>query len=976
MSWRLLLPLGLVTHLVFLASIFDIYFTSPIVHGMAPQKPLQPPPAARLVLISADGLRADKFYSRGADGRPLAPFLCRMARTRGVWGVSHTRVPTESRPGHVALVAGVYEDPSAVTRGWQENPVPFDTVFNQSSHTWAWGSPDIVPMLAKGATPGRVDTFTYDAHEQDFARGLASELDGWVFDRVSEFLRTAAGHPATDARLRQQGTVLFLHLLGLDTTGHGHKPQSSQYADNIRFVDAGLEKLIGEIDKYFNDSRTLFVFSSDHGMTDWGSHGAGDPSETQTPLVAWGAGIRGPLPAPDGDPPPDAVTAALYAGRAVDQGMAEEGEKRGEGRELLELRRTDVAQADIAPLVTALLGLNLPVNSVGRLPPDVLGVPPDQRADLLFTNARQLLCQYETRRQQRRAATAAALYWEHGRLAPHAQTQMVNKVLDYMQKRDWDNAMFLIGELMDLALAGMHYYHTYDRPMLQTAVTLCYLGWMLLLASHLVKTSGTSVPAEGPSAGGPAALAVGVVGTSVAVFLIVAKSLPAHYAVYLLLPVLLWSVLAYDVSGLWAVRAAAGDRGTVLRHGAVLVGIELLVVSFFQRWVLSVLLLALAPWPLTLPKYRKRLTVLWVGSSVLLAGFPLSPVITHQANYLLVKAAAMFSAGGVALASLSGELRLFRPVDRLREPRHCRLILLAQVALLAAAAGVTHAVQSAVGSRSAVPGFVHVASWTMLALSWLLPCLSSAWLLNRLLHVTAALLVPFLLLSLGREALFLPLLALHLYSWTRLEHTSEQKQLAELSFDDPLRKNEARRPAQFGDTRRAFFYLLFVMFAFFGIGNIASVNSFDPTCVYAFVTVFSPWVMGALLLTKILVPFLLVCCYGRAVATVTRMSTQRLFLTVLLMSDVMSVHFFFLVTDAGSWQDIGFSISHHVIATGTSCFLLILHGAARVLTSATWWSPVESVLTERRRSRVDRLGGGEIEVSVVGGSASQGIKLE
>jgi hypothetical protein len=59
---------------------------------------------------AGDGLRADLLLNRNPfpniPGSPevVAPYLRSVAETRGAFGISHTRVPTESRPGHVALI--------------------------------------------------------------------------------------------------------------------------------------------------------------------------------------------------------------------------------------------------------------------------------------------------------------------------------------------------------------------------------------------------------------------------------------------------------------------------------------------------------------------------------------------------------------------------------------------------------------------------------------------------------------------------------------------------------------------------------------------------------------------------------------------------------------------------------------------------------------------------------------------------------
>lgn len=422
-----------------------------------------------------DGLRADKAFQSfplpypkdEADlvPRPLAPFLRSRVLEHGTFGVSHTRVPTESRPGHVALIAGLYEDVSSVTTGWKLNPVNFDSVFNRSRHTWSWGSPDILPMFQLGAVPGRVDAYMYAAEEEDFSQE-AVHLDLWVFDRVKALFAEAATNATLDAALRQDKLIFFLHLLGLDTNGHAYRPYSKEYLNNIKVVDEGVQEITKLIEDFYNDGKTSFVFTADHGMSDWGSHGDGHPDNTRTPLIAWGSGVAKPVTT-------HGSIAPGHDGLSSDWGLDH-------------VQRHDVAQADVAALMAYLAGLDFPVNSVGELPLSYVSEDIAAKAEAFLANARGILDMYRVKEEQKKATELRYRPFKALGDKAHSAEHRFGIIRALIDQGKHEEAIQETASLVKVGLDGLRYLQTYDWLFLRALITIGYLGWIAFALTTVI----------------------------------------------------------------------------------------------------------------------------------------------------------------------------------------------------------------------------------------------------------------------------------------------------------------------------------------------------------------------------------------------------------------------------------------------------------------------------------------------------------
>jgi len=855
---------------IFLVSVFDIHFHSPVVHGMTAYSSKHPAPAKRLVLISADGLRFDTFLSYGLDTRPNAPFLRSVAGSRGKWGLSNTRVPTESRPGHVAMIAGLYEDPSAVFKGWKENPVEFDSIFNESRYSFGWGSPDILSLFNKGEK-NNVFFNAYASENEDFTGYEAYKLDEWVFEHFERFIKVVPHNETLKNMVDDSGVVFFFHLLGLDTNGHSNKPHSEYYVDNLRYVDQGIAKLEKLLNDYFKDNKTAFVFTSDHGMTDWGSHGAGHPSETRTPIVVWGAGVET---------------------KNID---ADNWEK----------QQIDIEQADIAPLMASLLGINFPINSVGKLPLEFLADDMMMKSQAALANAQQLRASFEAVYTRQKERILSWRFHAFQPLEPRLGLTFIEEINSSINIGLYKESISKSIQLMSLCLQGTEFYHRYDQFQLKTCITIAYLGWASVLIVFLVQERikhGANFSRAAKKQPKFRLIDRILFPISILVFVILTvEKASVLYYMYHLLPLLLWWYTLRQSSLFHRIK---WHKRYFVWIAALIIGIQVLVAGFFYRSFLSVGLCFLGLWPHWTPvsrsSHHENLKFLWTILCVVLALFPMFPPVGNHSLPMLV------DIGGMVLTVVAFWSSLVMHHDR------DRTILVCYTLAIPVTLYIRHSVSDNLLQGNGLPLMEQCFSWTLLCLPLTLPVMGPSKMWPRLIGIAVCLTPSFLLLSQSYEVLFYILLIVVLGVWIKLE--------------------AAIQPSPWHLLRRSYFFLFLTLLSFFGTGNLASLNSFDPSCLRTFVTTFSPYTMGALLIWKITVPFIAVSTALWAITVENQISMRAIYLMILLLSSAMAVQFFHWVTSIGSWLDIGTSLSHYVIVQLAIIFVMVLRSLVQLLT--------------------------------------------
>lgn len=214
---------------------------------------------------------------------------------------------------------------------------------------------------------------------------------------------------------------------------------------------------------------------------------------------------------------------------------------------------------------------------------------------------------------------------------------------------------------------------------------------------------------------------------------------------------------------------------------------------------------------------------------------------------------------------------------------------------------------------------------------------SNSHYMHRLMLLFLTCAPTFVILTISYEGIFYVAFSMLLIVWVRLESsvqrhtTAAAKPPAETNGVKPDKSGS--RPLTLPDSRIALFFIVLLQSGFFSTGNVASVAQFSLDSVYRLIPVFDPFSQGALLILKLMMPFALISANLGIVNKQLGVAPSSIFMLTIALTDILTLYFFWVVKDEGSWLEIGSTISHFVIASLLCVFIAALEGVSSLFIS-------------------------------------------
>jgi len=452
----LIIILSIFFHILFGYSMMDILYKFPLNYGMPTHSASlsdEETLSDRVVILAFDGFRADTFYETINYGKN--PYLQKIIRERGVYGVSHLKAPTETKPCFTAMCTGHFQDGSLALKHIFKQFVVSDSIFNQSSH--AWGVGFIIDVFTEQAKQmENVPRTDYKYNNTIFY----ISYDFNIFHTIIDLLKNAALNKTgeTYKNLNKKKITFLMHITETDGLGHTYGPKADILRNHLIDLDKYFAALEEAFYEFYHDNRTTFLLTSDHGMNLNKYHGDDTEPCKRVPFMAWGAGIRKSIyreKKPGGEDSPDDWGVDNYV-------------------------RRDVEEIDFTPLTAGLIDINFPMNSYGKIPLDILDTTDKVKSKILFANFMEI---FETYKMKHEIKSKAKIFTPYKPLSD--SENQINDVKNDIENGKYLDAIHKTDILIKKALDGIDYLLKYDTIFLKVIIFTGYALWMLYLLIFL-----------------------------------------------------------------------------------------------------------------------------------------------------------------------------------------------------------------------------------------------------------------------------------------------------------------------------------------------------------------------------------------------------------------------------------------------------------------------------------------------------------